>query len=123
LLRKILTAIVVIPLALILIVFAVANRHSVTVSLDPFASNEPAVSFTLPLFALIIVVLIVGVLIGGTATWLRQGRWRWIAQRFEADLRNLRAKIAAIEGGQGPPATGPHERPQEPRPQLRPPAA
>jgi uncharacterized integral membrane protein len=123
LLRKILTAIVVIPLALVLIVFAVANRHAVTVSLDPFASNEPAVSVTLPLFAVLFVVLIVGVLIGGTATWLRQGRWRWVSRRLEAESRNLRAKIAAIEGGQGPSAPGLQERPREPRSQLRPPAA
>ena len=122
-LRKILTAIIIVPLALILIVFAVANRHAVTVSLDPFASNETAVSLTLPLFALIFVVLIVGVLIGGTATWLRQGRWRWIARRLEAELRNLRAKIAAIEGGQGSSAGGLQQRPREPRTQLRPPAA
>jgi uncharacterized integral membrane protein len=123
LLRKILTAIIVIPLALILIVFAVANRHAVTVSLDPFASSDPAVSLSLPLFALIFVVLIIGVLIGGTATWLRQGRWRWIARRLEAELRNLRAKIAVIEGGQGPSAQGLQPRPREPRTQLRPPAA
>jgi len=122
-LRKILTAIVVIPLALILIVFAVANRHAVTVSLDPFASREPAVALTLPLFALMFVVLIVGVLIGGAATWLRHGRWRGMSRRAEAELRNLRAKIAAVEGGQGPSAPGLQERPPEPRPQLRPPAA
>lgn len=122
-LRKILTAVVVIPLALILIVFAVANRHAATVSLDPFASNEPAISVTLPLFALIFLVLIVGVLIGGAATWLRQGRWRWAARRLEAELRNLRAKIAAIEGGQEPSAQDLQQRPREPRAQLRPPAA
>ena len=122
-LRKILTAIVVIPLALILIALAVANRHSVTVSLDPTASNEPAVSFTLPLFALIFLLLIAGVLIGGTATWLRHGRWRWIARRLEAELRNLREKIAAIEGGQGPSTPGLQQRPSPPRSQLRPPAA
>jgi uncharacterized integral membrane protein len=123
LLRKILTAIVVIPLAIILIVFAVANRHAVTVSLDPFASNEPAVSLTLPLFALIFAVLIVGVLIGGAATWLRQGRWRWVARRMEAELRNLRAKIMALEGGQGSSAQDLQQRRREPRAQLRPPAA
>lgn len=122
-LRKILTAIVVIPLALILIVFAVANRHAVTVSLDLFASSEPAVALTLPLFALIFIVLIVGVFIGGAATWLRQGRWRWVARRLEAELLNLRAKITAIEGGQGPSAQDLKPRPREPRPQLRPPAA
>ena len=122
-LRKILTAIVVIPLALAMIALAVANRHAVTISLDPFAGNEPAVSVTLPLFALIFVLLIVGVFIGGAATWLRHGRWRWMARRLEAELRTLRGRIAAMEGREAPSAAGPQQRPPQPRSQLRPPAA
>jgi uncharacterized integral membrane protein len=82
LLRKILTAIVIVPLAVVLIVFAVANRHPVTVSLDPFASNAPAVSVTLPLFALVFLLVIVGVFIGSAATWLRHGRSRRLARRL-----------------------------------------
>ena len=35
-LRKIVTVLVLVPLAIALIVFAVANREIVTVSLDPF---------------------------------------------------------------------------------------
>ena len=121
-LRKILTAIVVIPVALIMIAFAVANRHSVTISLDPLASNDPIASVTLPLFALIFLLLIVGVFIGGAATWLRHGRWRWMARRLEAELRKLRAKSAPMEGGEGPSAPGLQQRPPPPRSQLRPPA-
>ncbi len=121
-LRKILTAIVIVPLAVILIVFAVANRHSVTVSLDPFASNAPAVSVTLPLFALIFLLVIVGVFIGGAAPWLRHGRSRRLARRLEVELGNLRRKITATEGGEGSHAPGLKQRPQ-PRSQLRPPAA
>lgn len=122
-LRKILTAIVLIPLALVMIALAVANRHSVTVSLDPFAGSEPAVSVTLPLFALIFILLIVGVFIGGAATWLRHGRWRWMARRLEGELRSVRGKIAAMEGREGASASGFRQPPPQPRPQLRPPAA
>jgi uncharacterized integral membrane protein len=124
LLRRILTAIVVIPIALVMIAFAVANRHSVTISLDPFASNDPVASATVPLFALIFLFLIVGVFIGGAASWLRHGRWRWMARRLEAELRKLRVKIATIEGGEGPSVPGLQQRPPPPRrSQLRPPAA
>jgi hypothetical protein len=57
LLRKLVAAIILVPLAVVIIAFAVANRHSVTVSFDPFSSNEPAASVTLPLFALVILML------------------------------------------------------------------
>ncbi len=42
--RKFFTALVLIPLGLIFIVFAVANRHLVTVSFDPFNSTDPSVA-------------------------------------------------------------------------------
>ena len=118
-LRKIVAAIILVPLAVIIIAFAVANRQIVTVSFDPFSANAPAASVTLPLFALVILLLIIGVLIGGLATWLRQGRWRLAARRFERELHGLRGKVAALEGA----ATGPTIVPEEvnPPPRLRPP--
>ena len=63
--RKFFTALVVIPLGVIFIVFAVANRHLVTVSFDPFNSADPSVAVTLPLFVVIIAVAILGVAAGG----------------------------------------------------------
>src|SRR5579862_7719917 len=92
-LRKIVTAIIVVPPAALLIAFAVANRQTVTVSFDPFSSAAPAYSATLPLFAVIFVVLIVGVLLGGIAAWLRQGKWRRSARRLEAEVRSLQTEI------------------------------
>src|SRR5260370_1312526 len=47
--RKFFTALVLVPLGLIFIVFAVANRHLVTVSFDPFNSSHPSAGVTLPL--------------------------------------------------------------------------
>jgi uncharacterized integral membrane protein len=92
--RKFLNAIVWIPLAVILVVFAVANRHLVTVSFDPFNSNDPALGITLPLFVVIIAVAILGVVAGGSATWFGQRRWRRAARQHEADARELRAQLA-----------------------------
>lgn len=94
--RKIVNALIWIPLAVILIVFAVANRHLVTVSFDPFDNVDPSIAITLPLFAVIIVALILGVFAGGAATWLRQGRWRRAARRHEADARDARAQLANL---------------------------
>jgi len=94
--RKFVNALVVIPLGLIFIIFAVANRHLVTVSFDPFNSTTPVVAVTLPLFVMIIAVAIIGVAAGGMATWFRQGRWRRAARQHEADARQARAQLADL---------------------------
>jgi len=94
--RKFFTALVLIPLGLIFVVFAVANRHWVTVSLDPFNSADPAVGFTLPLFVVIIAVAIAGVAAGGSATWFRQRHWRRAARQHQADAQQARAQLADL---------------------------
>ena len=97
--RKFVTALVVIPLGLIFIVFAVANRHLVTVSFDPFNSVNPSVAISLPLFVVIIAVAILGVVAGGTATWFRQRHWRRAARQHEADARQAQAQLADLRAG------------------------
>ncbi len=100
-LRKIVAALILVPLAVIIVAFAVANRQIVTMSLDPFSGSEPAASVTLPLFVLIILLLIVGVLIGGVAAWLRQGKWRRNARRLEHEVHAFAAegRCARRRGG------------------------
>ena len=63
--------------AIILLGFAFANRDLVTVSFDPFASSDSAAfSIDAPLFAVVIVAAMLGVVAGASATWLSQGRHR-----------------------------------------------
>jgi uncharacterized integral membrane protein len=115
-LRRIIAAIILVPLGIVIIAFAVANRQSVTVSFDPFSAEHPAASLTLPLFALIIVLLIAGVVIGGLASWLRHGRWRRTARRLERELDSLRRELDLHKRAAGaapagvPPAAGPPQR-------------
>jgi uncharacterized integral membrane protein len=97
--RKFFTGLVLIPLGLIFVVFAVANRHLVTVSFDPFNSSDPSVAVTLPLFVVIIAVAILGVVAGGSATWFRQRHWRRAARQHEADARQARAQLADPRAG------------------------
>lgn len=94
--RKFLTALIVIPLGLLLLVFAIANRHFVTVSFDPFMSVDPSLSVTLPLFLLLILVAALGVLTGGCAVWFGQWHWRRAARRNEADARAARGELADL---------------------------
>lgn len=94
--RKIVTAIIVVPLAIVIVAFAVANRQMVTVSFDPFSATTPAYAASLPLFVLIFILVIVGVLVGGIAAWLRQGDWRRTARRLDADVRALHQELEAL---------------------------
>jgi uncharacterized integral membrane protein len=94
-LRKIVTVIVVVPLVVVIVAFAVANRQTVTVSFDPLSSVAPAYAATVPLFILIFAVLILGVLIGGFAAWIRQNKWRRTARRLDADMRALHDELEA----------------------------
>jgi uncharacterized integral membrane protein len=104
--RKFLTSLIVIPLGLIFVVFAVANRHFVTVSFDPFNAASPSVSVSLPLFVLIIAVAILGVIAGGCATWFSQRRWRRAARRHEADARLARSQLDDLRAAQTAAARG-----------------
>ena len=98
--RKFLSTLVLVPLGLIFIVFAVANRHLVTVSFDPFGSGDSAFDLRPePLFVIIIAAMIVGVVTGGSATWFRQRRWRRAARQHEAEARQARAQLAELRTG------------------------
>ena len=93
--RKIVAAVILVPLAVIIVVFAVANRQWVTVSFDPFSSASPAYAASMPLFVLIFVVLILGVIVGGVAAWIRQSRWRRAVRRLEGEVHALRDELAS----------------------------
>lgn len=119
--RKIATAVIVIPLVIVIVAFAVANRQAVTVSFDPLSSAAPAYAATLPLFLVIFAVLIVGVIIGGIAAWIGQSKWRRSARLLDEELRTLRAEVDDIRRRFGTaPADQPPARP-EPLPVIAPP--
>ena len=94
--RKFLTYLIVVPLALIFMAFALANRHFVTVSFDPFDSADPALSSQVPLFAVIIAAAALGVIAGGMASWWGQRHWRRAARRHEADAKAATAELATL---------------------------
>ena len=86
--RKILFWLVGIPVAAVMIVLSVANRHAVVFSLDPSSAKPPFMAFEIPLYLLLFAALITGVLLGGFFAWTGQHAWRRKARtkEFEADL-------------------------------------
>jgi hypothetical protein len=103
--RRLLKVIVLVPIAAALIGLAVANRRPVTVSFDPFDPADPAYAVTMPLYILGFTVLIAGVVLGGIAAWLEQGKWRRARARLadeiglaQTELAQLRRQAAKPEG-------------------------
>lgn len=83
------TLLIVLPLAVILIVFAVANRQAVQISLDPIASDAPWFAVSMPLFVALFLALILGVVIGGIATWFTQSAYRKEARENRVQATKL----------------------------------
>lgn len=95
--RKFLSAVIVIPFAIVLIALAVANRHFITVSFDPLNTADPALTAQIPLYALILGVAIVGVIAGGCGTWFGQSQWRRAARHHRADAEAARSELAGFK--------------------------
>ncbi len=88
--RRFLILFVLLPVAIVAVALSVANRADVVLSLDPLGGGAPRWSVELPLFILLFATLGLGVLIGGIATWIGQGRWRRSARAERANAARLR---------------------------------
>ena len=88
--RRLLNVAVFIPLAIVLIALAVANRAAVPFTIDPFNPGTPGLTVQWPLFAYLFCALLVGLIIGSVATWLRQGQYRKLARERANELQALR---------------------------------
>ena len=71
-----------------------AGGRGLVRSLRPRATR---LTRSLPLFALILVLVIGGVVVGGVAAWLRQGKWRRAARLAQAEARELRAEVDRLK--------------------------
>lgn len=80
--------VILFAVAVVLVPLAVANRHTVSLSLNPFNPQDPRLTIPdVPLFWVIFASLCVGIIVGGLGAWAKQGRWRKEARlkRREAD--------------------------------------
>lgn len=84
------------PVAIALVLLAVANRQVVTLVLDPFSRGPEAASITLPLFVLAFVVLCIGIVLGYVAAWFAQGKHRRAARSYKRECEKLSAERAEL---------------------------
>lgn len=84
-------------LALVTCIVAVANRHDVKVSLDPFNSASPAVVFDVRLFWVILAAVLVGIVLGGWSSWLAQAPLRQAVRDSDDKIRRLEREIEVAQ--------------------------
>ena len=83
--KKLLSLIILAPLAVILIVLSVANRHAVVFKLDPINPEQPFLAVTLPFFVFLFLALLAGLLLGSMFTWFRQSKHRKLARETKRE--------------------------------------
>ncbi|MHA6689373.1 lipopolysaccharide assembly protein LapA domain-containing protein [Devosia sp. A449] len=105
---KIVGWVILVPLCLGLIVFALANRHFVAINFNPFAASDAAVApgYGVPLFVVLYVVLLIGVLLGGTATWFAQSHHRRREKHWRREAHALNGELEKLRRTQGQAAQG-----------------
>lgn len=74
--KKLINLVILLPVAIILIVLSVANRHFVTLALNPFDPADPVLSLTAPFFVYLFLAVILGAIVGSSLTWFAQGKHR-----------------------------------------------
>lgn len=104
------------PVALVAVVFSVANRHSIEINLWPLERIE-----SLPAFAVILAVLVCGFLLGAIVMWLSAGQLRDRARRARYQKDDLQRELAYLRRQQAKAGEA-ASRPAPTAPALQPPA-
>lgn len=82
---------IAVPVALVVIAFAVANRGPATVSFSPL----PFV-LDIPLWAVAVGAVLFGIIVGGAIRWLLDHRWRHLARSRGRRLKAVEKELALM---------------------------
>ena len=110
--RRFLKALILLPVAILVVLLAVANRGPVELNLDPLSGGSaPELAVTLPLYAVLFGAVALGVLIGGMGAWFAQGRHRRAERRYKREAGRLRGETERLrtrpQGPSVPALAGP----------------
>ncbi len=94
--KKLFSWIFWVPVGVILITIAISNRQIVTFSIDPVSRIDPFFAVSLPLYLLLFAAILFGIIFGGIAAWLAQGKWRKNARHMTEEATKWRAEAAQL---------------------------
>jgi hypothetical protein len=89
--RTIIKLVILVPVIVLAVLLAVANRGDITLMLDPL-QREGGPSLQVPVYLVVLVAVMLGVIMGGIGTWLAQGRHRKAARAAKREASALRAE-------------------------------
>lgn len=95
--KRIIAIVILVPIAILIVAFSVANRHAVSLTLDPFHPGNPAISYAAPFFVWLFAALVFGVFLGGLSVWFGQGRHRRVARQRSKEAEHLRRDLDEAE--------------------------
>ena len=79
------------------VLFLVANRQPVSISLDPFSASAPAVTtWEFPLWFWLMLMLFIGFAAGAAGMWVSGRPKRQKARLEHRELKALRKELAAV---------------------------
>ena len=82
---------IAIPVAFVVVAFAIANRSSVSVYFDPLPYK-----LDIPLWAVVIGALAFGFILGAMIRWIFDQRWRGEARQAQRHNRVLEQEISSL---------------------------
>ncbi len=92
--RRILRWVVGLPIIVLVIGFAIANRKWVDISFNPFTQDMP--SLPMPLWFLLFIGIFMGLIIGWIGAWLAQGKHRKAARDARAEVSALQRELTDL---------------------------
>lgn len=99
---------VLLPVAILVVALAVANREAVRLSFDPFSPAMPVFSLTLPLYVVLFAAVAVGIVVGGIGAWAGQSGTRRQSRHRRREIHRLEGETARLksEAGDGTRPSG-----------------
>ena len=76
--------------------FAPGDPIEQAIGPDPFKPQAPSLAIELPLYFYLFGALLIGVLIGGLAVWMGQGRWRKTARVRAQEVRRWQSEASRL---------------------------
>lgn len=91
-LRFIVKWLLLVPFAVLVVVFSISNLHGVTLSFWPFSETVSP-----PVFLLVLVSLLLGFLVGAAVMWLSDGRVRQRARQEHRRVNELQRDVSTLK--------------------------